>query len=95
MAACCAASKPPPAVAALRVGQQAGQPFGLVLRQPAVHGVGVPHLQQAVQGHPVGGVARRDLEYGRTALPHIRPRVMVPMDLQLALLLLGQHQRAS
>ena len=73
-------------VPALPVCQQSRQPVGLVASHPAIDGIGVAHLQQALAGDPIGRVALSDLQHGRAPLPHIRARVMVAMGLQFVLL---------
>src|SRR5712691_5580602 len=95
MASSCSRSKPPPAVAALLMGEQAGQPCLLVVRQPRVHRVGAPPFQQPVASDPVGGFALGDLQQRGTPLPHVGARVVVPMSLQLPPLLPTQRYRSQ
>src|SRR5260370_6752766 len=94
MASSCSQSKRPPAGAALLMGEQAGQPFLLVGRQPLVHRVGAPPVPQPVASDPVGGFALGDLQQRGTPLPHVGARVVVPMSLQRAPLLPTQRSRS-
>jgi len=55
-------------VAAVLVGEEAGQALVLVVAQPGVNGVRVARAEQAVVGHGVRGAAIGDLEHGGAAL---------------------------
>src|SRR6186997_2830089 len=59
---CCSWLKTPPAIAAVRMGEEAGQPFGLVAVQPGIDGVGVTPAEQAGAGDGMRRGAVGDLE---------------------------------
>ena len=71
--------------------EQARQPIGLVVGQPAVHRIGLPPFQESLAGDRIRGGALGDLQQRGAPLPHIRTRVMVPVGLQLLLLLPTQR----
>ena len=73
------------------MSQQPGEPFLLIARQPAVHGIGLAPFQQPVAGDPIGGLALGDLQQCGTPLSPIRARVVVPMRLQFLPLLPTQR----
>jgi hypothetical protein len=73
------------------VGQQAREPLGLVVTQPAVDGVGVARAEQAVSGHGIGRLPRRNLQQRGAAFADGGPRVVVAVVGQLLLLVLGQR----
>ena len=71
--------------------EQARQPIGLVVGQPAVHRIGLPPFQESLAGDRIRGGALVNLQQRGAPLPHIRTRVMVPVGLQLLLLLPTQR----
>jgi hypothetical protein len=64
-------------VAAVLAGEQAGQPFVLIIVEPGVDAVGVAVAEQAGVGHGMRGLAVGNLEYGGTALPDVGLGVVV------------------
>src|SRR5262245_51699426 len=84
--------KAPPTVAAVLVGQEAFQPFGAVMVEPGVDGVGVAGAEQAGAGHGIRGGAVRDLEQGGTALPDIGLGVVVAVGKQGGALVVRERQ---
>src|SRR5215207_10501744 len=87
--------KAPPAVAAVLVGEQAGQPFLQVMAEPGVDGVGVAAAEQAGTGHGVGGVAVGDLEQGGAAFADVGLGVAVSVVEQLGALAVRERQGAA
>ena len=69
--------KMPPAPAAVGMGDQAGDPLGLVAIQPRIHGIGVTRPQEPGAGDPMGRGPLGDLEDGGTALADVGSRVVV------------------
>src|SRR5262249_16395973 len=69
--------KMPPAPATLGMGDQAGDPLGLVAAQPSIHGIGVAWLQEPGAGHAMGGLPLGDLQDGGAALPDVGAWVVV------------------
>ena len=59
------------------VGQEAGEPFVLVVVEPGVDGVGVALAEQAGVGHGIRGVPLSDLEQGGAALTDLGLGVVV------------------
>src|SRR4051812_15093273 len=72
---CCLRSwswlKRPPTVAAVLVGQEAGQPFVVVMVEPRVEGVRIAVTEQTRVGDGVRGGPVGDLEQGGTAFADI------------------------
>src|SRR6516162_6194719 len=89
---CWSRLKAPPTVAAVLVGEQARQPFVLVIVEPGVNGVGVAVAQQAGVGHGIRRVAVGDLEQGGTALADVGLGVVVAMGKQLGALVIRERQ---
>src|SRR5215510_4387408 len=83
------------AVAAVLVGEQAGQALGLKAVEPGVEGVGVARAEQAMAGDGVGRQAVGDLEQGGAAFAHIGAGVVVTEVAQLLKLLLGKGEGAA
>src|SRR5262245_16085567 len=77
---CCSSSRrsrPAPPVAALSVGEEAGEPFGLVAVEPGVDGVGVAGAEQAVARDGMRGEAGGDFDQGGTPLADVGAWVVV------------------
>src|SRR5690348_1109270 len=84
--------KTPPAVAAVLVREQAGQPFALVIVEPSVDGVRVAVAEQAGIGHGIRGIPVRDLEQGGTAFPDKGFGVVVAVVQQCGALVVRERQ---
>src|SRR5262245_29241808 len=84
--------KAPPAVAAVAVGEQAREPFVLVVVEPGVDGVGVAGAEQAGVGHGVRGLPVRDLEDRGTALADVGLGVVVAVVEQGGALVVRERQ---
>src|SRR5262249_4078599 len=69
--------KAAPTIAAVLVGQHAGQPSLLVVVEPGIDGVGVAAAEQSGVGDSIGGVSVGDLEQGGTTLPDVGLGVVV------------------
>jgi hypothetical protein len=74
------------------VGQQAGEPFVLVIVEPSVDGVGVAMVEQTGVGHGIRGVAVGDLEDGGTAFPDVGLGVVVAAVEQCGALVVRARQ---
>ena len=59
------------------MGDQPGQPFGLVNIEPAIHTIGVAGPQQAVGRHGMGAETVGNFKQGTGALAHIGARIVV------------------
>jgi len=64
------------------VACQPSETVGQIVGQPGVDGIGIARLQQAVAGHRMRRRSGGDLQQRRTALAHIRARVVVACLLQ-------------
>jgi hypothetical protein len=60
------------------MGDQPGDPLGLVAVEPRIDGIGVAWLQEPGFGDTMGGLALCDLQDGRAALADLGARVVVP-----------------
>src|SRR5262245_15379422 len=87
--------KAPPAVAAVLVGEEAGQPFVAVAVEPGVDGVGVAAAEQAGVGHGMGRGPVRDLEEGGTTLADVGLGVVVAVVVQCGALGARERQGAA
>src|SRR5207244_1393267 len=84
--------KTPPTVAAVLVGEEAGQPLVLVIIEPGVNGVGVALAEQAGVGHGIRRVSVSDFEQGSTAFTDVGLGVVVAMGEQLGALVVRERQ---
>jgi hypothetical protein len=62
----------------------------LVHIEPAIDGIGVPRLQEAMAGDGVRGLPIGDFQQGGTAFADIGPRVVVPVVDQILALAISQ-----
>src|SRR5581483_10291314 len=83
------------AVTAVLMGEQAGEPLGLVVVEPGVDGVGVARAEQAGVGHGVRRAPVSDLEHGGTALTDVGLGVVVAVVEQFGALVLRERQGAA
>jgi hypothetical protein len=65
------------------------------MSEPAIHGIWVARLQQAMACHSMGRLPIGDFQYGGTTFAHKRMRVMVAMLLQFLTLQRSQIQGSS
>jgi hypothetical protein len=70
--------------------EHATNPEPLVQVQPAIDGIGVAWLQEAVAGDGVGRLPISDFQQGGAAFADIGPRVVVAMVGQFVALSIGQ-----
>src|SRR5262245_57933880 len=87
--------KMPPAVAAMLVGEQAGQTLGPEAVEPGVEGVRVAGAEQAATCHGVGCQAVGNLEQGGAAFAHVRAGVVVTQAAQLLKLVLSEGKGSA
>src|SRR5581483_4576892 len=96
---CCLRSwswlKAPPAVAAVLVGEDAGEPCVPVVVEPGVNGVGVAVAEQAGVGHGKRGMPVSDLEQGGTAFTDVGLGVVVAAVEQCGALVIRERQGAA
>jgi len=84
-----------PAVAAVLVGEQAGQALGLDAVEPGVDRIRVARAEQTGTGDGMGGAALGDLKQGGATFADVGPGVVVTVAAQLLALVLGEGKGSA